>query len=391
MINSPLIPGDPYAYDLKWIVSKIKELLETTETLGDDITDLRNYIDNYFEHLDIPAEVQDIIAQMVADGDFDIIINNYISTHGVVLADTDQSSIFTNAEKTQARKNIGAANVTPNMIINPHFLINQRAFSTVTNPASTTYVADMWFMAAFSGTVTNTGKTIRVANGANSIALQTHIPEKNLTDKPLTVSCQLADGSIFEKTVTSMPARTTSAQTVIDYNTGAGITIRYIYSANGQSYDTLQLITDANSTIEFMAAKAEINNFSTLEYEVEEPYNTALNKCQYYFERISSGTSGYMQIGLASSGGGGYSVYLYMHIAPKNKAATVSYSGTIKITTDAFPNGITINGLTSGVSGTPAIRGHYRLDISSPSSLPASTIYRVGLDAGAYIDFSAEN
>lgn len=31
--NSPYVPGDPYSYDLKWIIAKLKELREAIENL----------------------------------------------------------------------------------------------------------------------------------------------------------------------------------------------------------------------------------------------------------------------------------------------------------------------------------------------------------------------
>ena len=95
-INNPLIPGDPYSYDLKWIVDKLKEaialyqplnekfdnLSADFDSLSDDFTNLREYVDNYFANLDITQEVSDKIEQMKADGYFDALIAEIIAESG---------------------------------------------------------------------------------------------------------------------------------------------------------------------------------------------------------------------------------------------------------------------------------------------------------------------
>lgn len=95
-INNPLIPGDPYSYDLKWIVDKLKEaialyqplndkfdaLSADFDALGEDFANLRKYVDNYFANLDITQEVSDKIEQMKANGYFDALIAEIISESG---------------------------------------------------------------------------------------------------------------------------------------------------------------------------------------------------------------------------------------------------------------------------------------------------------------------
>lgn len=36
-INSPYVPGDPYSYDLKWMVRKLKNMQETVDGIPEDI------------------------------------------------------------------------------------------------------------------------------------------------------------------------------------------------------------------------------------------------------------------------------------------------------------------------------------------------------------------
>lgn len=52
-INNPYIPGDPFSYDLKWIVRQIKKLINSTENIDDRI---QEYVENYIDHLQIPTD-----------------------------------------------------------------------------------------------------------------------------------------------------------------------------------------------------------------------------------------------------------------------------------------------------------------------------------------------
>ena len=72
--NNPYIPGDPYSYDLKWIVDHIKEALSLYRPLHDEFEDLqsdfeflRNYVDNYFDTLDVSAEVTEAVNNILTD------------------------------------------------------------------------------------------------------------------------------------------------------------------------------------------------------------------------------------------------------------------------------------------------------------------------------------
>ena len=81
-INNPLIPGDPFSYDLKWIVDKLKEAIALYQPLSDDFNDLKNFVENYFDNLDLTAEVQQIIDEMESSGYFDQIIYSIAVTDG---------------------------------------------------------------------------------------------------------------------------------------------------------------------------------------------------------------------------------------------------------------------------------------------------------------------
>lgn len=83
-MNNPLIPGDPYMYDVKWIVSTLIEAIDLYKPLSQDFEDLKEYVDNYFANLDLSEEVQTIIDQMEADGFFDDLITEIVNNSGTI-------------------------------------------------------------------------------------------------------------------------------------------------------------------------------------------------------------------------------------------------------------------------------------------------------------------
>lgn len=97
--NNPYIPGDPYSYDLKWIVAEIKHALELYEPLHDEITDLHDYVINYFANLDLTAEVSAKINEMAEDGSLAAIIQPLFDEYeaeitGIVSAQNDEISVL---------------------------------------------------------------------------------------------------------------------------------------------------------------------------------------------------------------------------------------------------------------------------------------------------------
>lgn len=73
--NNPYIPGDPYSYDLKWIICQIKKWAEqyssleaAFKALSDDFDALKKYVDDSITNLDFAPFVSDKIEEMAADG-----------------------------------------------------------------------------------------------------------------------------------------------------------------------------------------------------------------------------------------------------------------------------------------------------------------------------------
>ena len=72
--NNPYIPGDPYSYDLKWLVSEVKRALQLYDSLSADFAALYEYFNTNF-----PAEVSRQISAMIADGTMTQIISSLLA------------------------------------------------------------------------------------------------------------------------------------------------------------------------------------------------------------------------------------------------------------------------------------------------------------------------
>lgn len=66
-INNPYIPGDPYSYDLKWIVAKVKEILAQLGTLDEAIE--AKIFEGFLEHSVVQFKtVPEMLAADITDG-----------------------------------------------------------------------------------------------------------------------------------------------------------------------------------------------------------------------------------------------------------------------------------------------------------------------------------
>lgn len=67
MLNNPLIPGDPYSYDLKWLVAKVKEILAQLGTLDEAIE--AKIFEGFLEHSVVQFQtVPEMLAADITDG-----------------------------------------------------------------------------------------------------------------------------------------------------------------------------------------------------------------------------------------------------------------------------------------------------------------------------------
>ena len=67
MLNNPLIPGDPYSYDLNWLVAKVNEILAQLGTLDEAIE--KKIFEGFLEHSVVQFKtVAEMLAADITDG-----------------------------------------------------------------------------------------------------------------------------------------------------------------------------------------------------------------------------------------------------------------------------------------------------------------------------------
>ena len=75
-INNPYVPGDPYSYDLKWLVAKVKEILQQLGTLNEAIE--KKIFDGFLEHSIVQFHnVADMLAADMKDGSIVLTLGYY--------------------------------------------------------------------------------------------------------------------------------------------------------------------------------------------------------------------------------------------------------------------------------------------------------------------------
>ena len=86
LTNNPYLPGDPYSYDLKWIVSQVQHAIELYEPLHDEFTSLSEeydrlyeYVRDYFDNLDVSQEVSAKLDEMAQDGTLLAVVTPYLN------------------------------------------------------------------------------------------------------------------------------------------------------------------------------------------------------------------------------------------------------------------------------------------------------------------------
>ena len=85
--NNPTIPGDPYSYDLNWIVARLEEAISLYQPLNDKFEDLYNYVHDYFEGADFEALVDSALHVMADDGTLASIIQPLFDEYKIEIDD----------------------------------------------------------------------------------------------------------------------------------------------------------------------------------------------------------------------------------------------------------------------------------------------------------------
>ena len=373
--NNPYIPGDPYSYDLKWVVTNIKELIANYTGQMDE---LKAYIRDYIDHLDISPVVYAQLQIMYNNGQFDAIIASFITDNKVLLVDTDQSGIFTQTEKEQGRKNLTAGGSNINLLDNPWFTVNQREQTSYTTPYD--YTADRWINRGGNINITADGiEWEPTAIGQYFMQKMEPYILKGIEGKTVTASIMYADGTIEAHTFTA-PSDGNSYANNFAFNPTLGLVLQN----NSNNNYGFWLRAGALTPITIKAIKLEIGATSTLINDAPPNYAEELTKCKHYFQRIK-----------ASSGGGTFwgvcenttrAVFPNITNSPEMRSIpAATFTGTINVRKVGSPS--TDNPITGvGVKFNPSV---ISLEATT-TGLTAGDPVMLMLTAGASISLSSD-
>lgn len=370
--NNPYIPGDPYSYDLKWVVNNIKDLIANYTGQMDE---LKAFIMDYINSLDLSPIVAAELQEMYDNGDFDALIASFITDNKVLLVDTDQSTIFTEAEKETGRKNLRAGSTNPNLLDNPWFTVNQREQTTYTGRG---YTVDRWVNLSTAATSVTINNNVLTLDPDTSMGFDQFLDNINLSNKTVTISVLYQDGRISAKTVT-WPA--SGSASVAD-----GIALTIYYGAVYQNKQGIGLIR--NSTVSLRAVKLELGNVSTLANDIAPNYAEELAKCQRYFIRLKGETS-------AITMGAGYAIsttstrILIPTPTTMAKVPTLTFAGSTNIF--LVGNGQKVSPSNIGLPAFAEIQKNGVSINAYYSGLTANQVYAlIAEDPTSYIDLSAD-
>jgi len=278
---------------------------------------------------------------------------------------------FSDTQKAQARKNIGAGGSNVSLLDNGWFTVNQRSS---TSGSSAGYFVDRWKLSLGGGGSVSWS----LSSGILTITgTATYLEQKPMDDvswmvgKTFTLSVMLSDGTIESGTFT----RTASTQTIF---TGTNY---YAYmGSNG--FVGLSI----SGTVALQAVKLELGTTSTLANDTPPEYGTELAKCQRYFVRLKS-TNSYCPFGTAL-GASTNAAYIFVPLSVTLRALPTSVSSSAIAQFSLYgesgdyamssisvrgitPNGVTLAGTATGVT----THGTYSF---------------ICKDATSYIDISAD-
>lgn len=303
--------------------------------------------------------------------------------------DTDQTSLLTGQQKLQARNNINAAQngawSNPNLLDNPWWgqgeVINQRSFTSLSG-AGAFYTIDRWDRTSNSSlalTLTNSGIRFTLSSNGSWTFFRQYIGRKINEDATYTFSIMDDDGNIYSATGQFVTG--TSSETYV--NIGGMSLGLGMYGKGVKPYVALGFGTNRAGEFTIRAVKLELGTVSTLANDTPPNYADELDRCQYYFERISAGTA---NLTIGTGIGTGSYFYTPIKLHPKRTAPTVTYSGSVGIGRSAYETDISAI-YTSGCSSDPN-SGNYNLAVTVTNT--TQTAYRLIIKTGGYIDFSAD-
>lgn len=74
--------------NLDWVIKIVKDCVEETGKTKISIEELKAYVENYFENLDVQDEINNKLQQMYEDGDLEVIIEQFLQTSSLLVFNT---------------------------------------------------------------------------------------------------------------------------------------------------------------------------------------------------------------------------------------------------------------------------------------------------------------
>lgn len=308
-------------------------------------------------------------------------------TAGAVFFDRAQS--LTDAQKKQARTNIGVNSVisNPNLLVNPYFVssvvVNQRSFSSA---SAVGYTVDMWYKGNIYGTVSLVASGLTVAGDASNYSiLSQYIPDaafSRLGAKTLTASVQYANGTVESFSFT-LPSPWPTTQTSLGSANLTNCIVDIIWRTTGVL--DFRIRTNPGVTVTYRAVKLELGDTSTLANDIRINRSEEWEKCRFYFRRLfrlSSGSS-ITRLGIVQNA----TTAVFPNITDgeiMNGTPSVSFSGTANVWYG--------DGSTSAITALSIVSnggGEYYLNATS-SGLTRGNACVLFLGSAAYIDLNAQ-
>ena len=204
---------------------------------------------------------------------------------------------FSDTQKEQARKNIGAGSTNPNLLDNWYFVgggsqlgdgvfpINQRGLTSYTGGGGK---LDRWKHLNGNGTLTLTANGIvMTATGDLYLSQVFGTSAVNAKSGAWTISVKTADGTVYSKTYADNDQGLTLPSTT------------YIYAGGSSS---LAIKVPAGVTSETISAiKLEKGSVSTLANDIPPVFSEELAKCQHYLWQQTFPVNAIIGIGTAIS------------------------------------------------------------------------------------------
>ena len=303
----------------------------------------------------------------------------------VITIRADASQTLSDSEKAQARANMSASGSNPNLLMNPWFVagsvVNQRGSASYT---STGYTVDRWknsnATALTSVAVGSDGLTLTKASGG--YAFFTQILGHPIDEDATYTLSVLSDDGVHSATREFVSG--TSSETYVTIN---GMSIGFgLYGKGTTPYVSLYFKTSESGTVKVKAIKLELGSASTLIGDSPTDYEVELEKCKYFFERISCPSSNALSIGYADAADP-TSLYLPLKCSPKKSSPTAAMSGAIKYGRGNLGSAPSVSAISTFQFDTESGYGTMKL---TGTSLTAGNAYRIALNSGAYIDLSAD-